>query len=58
MLSSTTHTFTVVSIQNPGPDPDVKGLMMNSIKRQVMWQNLDTNRQERTGYQVKSPFLM
>ena len=37
----------VVSIQNPGPDPDVKGLMMNSIKRQVMWQNLDTNRQER-----------
>lgn len=35
------------SIQNPGPDPDVKGLMMNSIKRQVMWQNLDTNRQER-----------
>lgn len=37
----------VVSIQNPGPSPDVKGLMMNSIKRQVMWQNLDTNRQER-----------
>ncbi len=35
------------SIQDPGPDPDVKGLMMNSIKRQVMWQNLDTNRQER-----------
>ena len=36
-----------VSIQDPGIDPDVKGLMMNSIKRQVLWQNLDTNKQER-----------
>lgn len=36
-----------VSIQDPGVDPDVKGLMMNSIKRQVLWQNLDTNKQER-----------
>lgn len=36
-----------VSIENPGPNPDVKGFMMNSIKRQVIWQNTDTNNQER-----------
>jgi hypothetical protein len=49
----------VVSIQNPGPDPDVKGLMMNSIKRQVMWQNLDTNRQERLlSSEIAIPDLM
>jgi hypothetical protein len=47
------------SIQNPGPDPDVKGLMMNSIKRQVMWQNLDTNRQERLlSSEIAIPDLM
>jgi hypothetical protein len=49
----------VVSIHNPGPDPDVKGLMMNSIKRQVMWQNLDTNRQERLlSSEIAIPDLM
>ena len=47
------------SIEDPGPDPDVKGLMMNSIKRQVMWQNLDTNRQERLiASEITVPDLM
>jgi len=48
-----------ISIEDPGPDPDVKGLMMNSIKRQVMWQNLDTNRQERLiASEITVPDLM
>lgn len=37
----------VISIKDPGPDPDVKGLMMNSIKRQVIWKNVDSYKDER-----------
>lgn len=37
----------------------VKGWMLNSIKRQVLWQNLDTNKQERiTSVDASVPDLM